>query len=90
MSPKRKTKAAQERFRKQSLKARGGHSRMTGAKCVLCKGDIPADETARTTATPPDQVPLPAGSAWVICGERCPKLPPGAVVFYRVPIDQRK
>lgn len=89
MSPKKKTKAATQRFRQRTLKARGGHSRMTGSRCWHCGTDIPEAETARTTATPPGQVPLPPGSAWVICGEKCPNLPPNATVFYRIPIDQR-
>jgi hypothetical protein len=89
VSPKKKTKGAIERT-KVRLKARGGHLRMTGARCVWCGEDIPMTETARTTATPPNHVPLPAGSAWVICGEKCKVLPEDAVVFYRVPIEQRK
>jgi hypothetical protein len=87
---KKRTPAAEARFRTRTLKARGGHSRMTGSKCIFCGGDIPEAETARTTETPPGQVPLPPGCAWVVCGENCPELPQGAQVFYRVPIDQRR
>lgn len=58
---------------------------------MWCGGEIPDTESARTFATPPGRIfvanneiiPLPAGSAWVICGGDCPELPEEAEVFYR-------